>query len=350
MGIIFTISFRDWCIQNNRQDLLERWDYKLNNDTPDKIGKGTQKKYFFKCPINKHPSKAFDINKLSSGQTKGRCPYCSSLASKLINLYGPNALEIKWGSKNKEDPWEIPANSHKKFWFKCTENETHPEYLQAASSASKGIGCPYCHNLLTLPEKSLQEAYPDSVELWSENNKKKPSDVLPGSVYNAIWKCPHGHPDYERPVRDQVEALFTRPECSRSIRQSRLERKGTLYIKQTYGLDVLHEYQCTIVPHHPIHKKTMPYDNEVIFPNGKHLIIEVHGQQHYEVCLYTKMHAKHYDISNDECLEQQQFRDQFKKQFALSKGYHYLEIPYTSEKNQIYKNLIDDMFSKITQF
>ena len=27
-------SFYDWCIENNRQDVLDRWDYKLNNCSP----------------------------------------------------------------------------------------------------------------------------------------------------------------------------------------------------------------------------------------------------------------------------------------------------------------------------
>ena len=27
-------NFYDWCIENNRSDLLERWDYELNNKVP----------------------------------------------------------------------------------------------------------------------------------------------------------------------------------------------------------------------------------------------------------------------------------------------------------------------------
>ena len=27
-------SFYDWCIENNRQDVLDRWDYELNDCSP----------------------------------------------------------------------------------------------------------------------------------------------------------------------------------------------------------------------------------------------------------------------------------------------------------------------------
>ena len=43
-----TISFQEWCKQNNRQDLMDRWDYELNKYTPDVVACKSGYKIFFK--------------------------------------------------------------------------------------------------------------------------------------------------------------------------------------------------------------------------------------------------------------------------------------------------------------
>lgn len=51
------MSFYEWCIQNNRNDLLDRWDYDLNNVIPSEILHSSNKSYYFKCDTNpKHRS------------------------------------------------------------------------------------------------------------------------------------------------------------------------------------------------------------------------------------------------------------------------------------------------------
>ena len=46
----YEIDFENWCIKNNRVDLLSLWDYELNNKIPKQISAKTRKKYYFKCP------------------------------------------------------------------------------------------------------------------------------------------------------------------------------------------------------------------------------------------------------------------------------------------------------------
>lgn len=52
----FTKSFYDWCVENNRQDLLDRWDYDLNKKSPNERPFNTRVKTYFKCPCGKHSS------------------------------------------------------------------------------------------------------------------------------------------------------------------------------------------------------------------------------------------------------------------------------------------------------
>ena len=58
MGNRYTYSqtFEEWCLKNNRQDILDLWDYDLNDVLPSEIPYGTKKRYYFKCPNGIHES------------------------------------------------------------------------------------------------------------------------------------------------------------------------------------------------------------------------------------------------------------------------------------------------------
>ena len=51
-------TFEDWCLENNRQDILDLWDYDKNNKSPSEVPAGTKIKYFFKCPNGLHKSES----------------------------------------------------------------------------------------------------------------------------------------------------------------------------------------------------------------------------------------------------------------------------------------------------
>ena len=77
------------------------------------------------------------------------------------------------------------------------------------------------------------------------------------------------------------------------------------------------------------------------------LIIEVHGIQHYEITNFAKMSAKKFNTTPEYELEYLQWKDNYKKQYALDNGYYYLEIPYLAEKDNSYKELIDNKIKEI---
>lgn len=51
-------TFEQWCIENNRQDLLDLWDYELNDVLPSDVPAGTKKRYYFICPKGIHQSES----------------------------------------------------------------------------------------------------------------------------------------------------------------------------------------------------------------------------------------------------------------------------------------------------
>ena len=145
-------SFEQWCIENNRQDILNRWDYELNDKEPNGILYSTNKKYYFKCPINLHKS---ELNKISIFTRKSsfnvniNCKQCNSIAQWGIDNLGEDFLEKYWDyEKNGElgiNPWEISYGSHKiKIWIKCQENKYHGSYDVKCNSFTSGSRCSEC--------------------------------------------------------------------------------------------------------------------------------------------------------------------------------------------------------------
>ena len=115
-----TKSIEEWCIENDRQDVLNRWDYELNNCKPSEICYSTYKKYWFKCDKHiEHKSELKSISRFVMGQSSAmECKQCNSVAQWMLD----NNLKIEnyWDyDKNIINPWGINyGNNDKKVWWK----------------------------------------------------------------------------------------------------------------------------------------------------------------------------------------------------------------------------------------
>ena len=67
------MSFYDWCISNNHEKLLDRWDYDLNQQTPENVGFRTNEDYYFKCPNGVHESQKYTICTITRGSGVCQC-------------------------------------------------------------------------------------------------------------------------------------------------------------------------------------------------------------------------------------------------------------------------------------
>jgi hypothetical protein len=100
----------------------------------------------------------------------------------------------------------------------------------------------------------------------------------------------------------------------------------------------LHEHNCNIIPINPKTNYPLPYDNEIV---ELKLIIEVHGSQHY-----YKPTGTHFNKNFD--LHKQKLYDRYKRIYAKSRGYYYLEIPFwTNDKKENWKKLINKKINEI---
>lgn len=96
------------------------------------------------------------------------------------------------------------------------------------------------------------------------------------------------------------------------------------------------EQRETLMCENPKTQKQLPYDFEL--PKYK-IIIEVQGNQHNEFVPYFH--------GTEENFEYQQWKDEFKKEFAEKNGYEVLYIDYNEIKNGNYKIKINSLLKKI---
>ena len=117
------MSFYDFCVQNHRQDILDRISDKTTTNIK-QVCCYSQNIIWLKCPRGIHDDQEFKIVNISKHlNNKCNCVKCNSIAQKLIDLYGNNALKLYWDyDKNTLDPWKINyGNNQTKVWIRCRE-------------------------------------------------------------------------------------------------------------------------------------------------------------------------------------------------------------------------------------
>jgi len=143
-GLCFT--FEEWCIENDRQDVLDRWDYILNKLKPSEISYKSSKKYWFKCLNNKeHKSELRQINVIIINKDYNIiCTECNSFAQWGIDNLGSDFLDKYWSDKNTLNPWEISYRNNKYIWINCVDVKYHDTYKCRPVTFVKGHRCPSC--------------------------------------------------------------------------------------------------------------------------------------------------------------------------------------------------------------
>jgi len=310
-------SFYQWCIENNRQDVLDRWDYVLNNCKPSEISFGTQKRYYFKCLRNLHNSELKNIKSFTSGQNGSiDCKYCNSFAQWGIDTFGKDFLDKYWDyNKNNLlniNPWEISkASNIHKIWLLCQEKDYHGSYIVNCNNFINDHRCPYCNNTKVHKLDSLGTIYPNVFKLWSYKNNKSPFEYSPMSHQYVWWKCPDGkHEDYYRPISSSSISDFRCPECQCSTGE--IEVGKTLLNKEIYYIP-----QKTFDGLIGLGGGLLSYDFYIPKIN---LLIEYQGEMHERF-----VRGIHKSIKD---FEKQVEHDKRKKEYAEQNGYNFLEIWY----------------------
>lgn len=329
-------SFQEWCIVNNRQDVLDRWDYKLNNCKPSKITFSTHVKYYFKCPKGIHKSELKNINRFTSG-IKGTidCKACNSFAQWGIDNLCKDFLEKYWDyEKNTVNPWMISFQSNKIVWIKCQEKNYHGSYsVQPNSFVGMNSRCPYClnrHGKVHFLD-SIGSLYPKVLSVWSDKNKSSPYEYAPYSTKKVWWKCPEGkHNDYYRTILASNKYDFRCPDCN----YSKGEEKIYNYLSNQ-GFITISQEEFSRENNHNKHNRNylilqMKFNDLLGLSNGllsydfylpyHNLLIEFQGEQHKKYIEGFHKSKKDFEI--------QQEHDRRKREYAQNNNIKLLEIWY----------------------
>lgn len=253
-------------------------------------------------------------------------------------------------SLNNKMPNDVSSCTSDYYYFKCPENKHESSLWKILSLTRQGKTKTVCKKCNSFAQYAIDKFGQNVLDLYWDYDK---NIVNPWIIQHAskddIWikcinSCDHG--SYKTKPSLFLKGIGC-PTCAGEQQSSKLQEKVNNYLNCDLCLDVSHERRCSLVAVNPKNGYKLPYDNDVIVGNDN-LIIEVHGIQHYDVNNgWISKIAKKYNISPKQVLDDLQWRDEYKKNYALSKGYYYLAIPYWTEQDESYKTLIDNKIQEI---
>ena len=296
--------------------------------------------------------------------------YCNKCASKLYKGENIRKTKLKNGKsfydlcieRNRRDlldRWDeelngcslkdVSCNTNKKMWFKCNRYPEHKSELKNINSFANGcegsMDCKKCNSIAQYIIDNYSEEF--LWIIWSDKNEISPFEVSIRSNKKVWWNCLNDkHESFKRSCDKSVIYEFRCPKCIEEKEESIIEEKVRLYLEEL-GYEIKTEYSCTIIPVNPKTSYLLPFDNEIVLENRKHLIIEVHGIQHYKLQGKNSKYLKKRKTP-EEYLHQRKLYDRYKRIKCTQAGYEYLEIPYTAfDKKDSYKKLIDNKIKEI---
>ena len=226
-------SFYDWCIENDRMDLNNRFDEMKNGCTSKDVSHKSNKKFWFKCHRGLHESEQHTLCVVTKdSKVKMGCNKCNSIAQVIIDNFGEDYLWSHWHKSNEKSPWDISyGHSRLKVHIQCTEKNYHI-YPQTPQSFCRGIGCPYCNGKMIHPNDSLAVLNPDVLDIWSDKNDKSPYEYTLKSNKNVWFKCKYGkHEDYNRSLNNAFQYDYECPECVKDETSERMKGEGNHFWK-----------------------------------------------------------------------------------------------------------------------
>lgn len=234
-------TFYDWCIENNREDLLKEWHPTKNGDlNPKNVSYGCRIKAWWKCV------KGHEWFTSPNNRKKHNCPYCCN--QKILKGYNDLAttnpeLLKEWNYEKNVDisPYEISSGTNRKVWWKCEKGH---EWQAGVVNRKNGQGCPFCSNKKVLRGyNDLATTHSNLVSEWNfEKNKDlTPYNVVAGSNKKVWWKCKRGH-EWQAAIIDRALYKQNCSKCGKIKKYSFPEKAILFYLKGIFD-DVVENYK-----------------------------------------------------------------------------------------------------------
>ena len=245
------MTFYEWCMESNRRDLLEDWDYQKNSPvTPEDVSKGSNCKVWWRCHVCGHEWEAM-VNHRYRGSGCRMCGYKRISKSRRSPKTGESLLDKnpklaqEWHPTKNGNvlPKDVPFKSSYKAWWigSCGH-----EWQSVVSSRTAGNGCPYCSNVRVLSGfNDLATIFPNLVSEWNQtkNGEITPQTVLARSNKKAWWQCSACGNEWQAAMSKRALGQGC-PECAKGKRVSFQEKAIAFYLRAC-GLDAMENYRAT---------------------------------------------------------------------------------------------------------
>ena len=135
-------------------EIAEEWHPNKNGAiTPDQVVAGSNRRYWWKCPIGPdHEWSARCQDRTQRGSTG--CPFCAGQRVSVTNSLSTTFPEIaeEWhpNKNGTSTPDQVVASSRRRIWWKCASGHDHEWRTTPHARTGQGTGCPRCNVGLTI--------------------------------------------------------------------------------------------------------------------------------------------------------------------------------------------------------
>ena len=306
---------------------------KNGNKTPRDITKGTNKKYWFKCP-NKDCNHDFEMSPDSITRKDNTwCPYCPNqmmcefnFPLKDCNICYNKSLasheKAKYWHPTKngnKTPRDITKGTNKKYWFKCPTCKHDFETRISSITRKKNTWCPYCSNKILCDDNNCNFCYNKSfasdekAKYWhpTKNGKVNPRDIFKQTNDKYWFKCPNEdcNQDFEMSPNQKTWCPYCKLKTENKFYKYLQDNKEILNIKT-----IERKYRPDWANLKDTHQTFYEYDFYIELNNDKKIIIEIDGRQHYT------------QVSNWDSPLLNQIRDYIKEKLATNKEINIIRL------------------------
>ena len=274
-------SFAEWCMDNDKTQWLELWDYELNGIGPEKVNHKSGKKYHFKCPRQLHESTSIKLCNICQRISDDFCNKCNSLGQWMLDNLGPDAIDRYWSDKNTINPFSVGRGvSSIRVWIKC-DDENHPDYKKTPFDFVRGGRCPVCSRYsVVCGINDVATTHPDLVKYFKDS-----LDATKYAIHSKqyVWLiCPYcGYEKYISIVSG-ISHGFSCPRCgdgrsfpNKFITSLLVQLQTKRYFD--FKPEKIFEWSKNLFNT----KSYRQYDFYVV-DGDREIIIEAHGRQHFD--------------------------------------------------------------------
>lgn len=350
-------GFNDLATTN--PELAIEWHPTKNGSlTPSDVTFGSHKKVWWLFPYDDPVTgKHFDFEWIAPVCDRSQdrnCPFLSSPAKAVwkgfndLATTNPELIQEWHPTKNGElKPDQVLAGSEQKVWWYLPYDDPKTgkhfvfEWRSMIISRAKGIGCPYLSGKAILCGfNDLSTTNPEVAKEWhpTKNGALTPYDFTSGSNKKVWWFLPYDDPKTGRHFdfewRDSIAHRTANRGCP-FISQSRGEQLIMQYLIKN---ELKYRFEVSFTDLFGTGDKPLSYDFEVKTSDGKTILIEYQGIQHYEANDF---------FGGKKQFKIQQEHDKRKRAYAKSHGYSLIEVPYTLD---VYEEIADFLDSNLFKY